>query len=129
MLGSIIIGRLKRFHITLTYVLSFLGFAFLRTAYTGHAFLAEVAPITGPMYQLFIFFMITDPPTTVKGKKAQMLVAFMVALVENFLRMTGGYVAIHAPYYALFTVGPIANLIEMAIDSRKKRNAAVPAAA
>ena len=30
--------------------------------------LADVAPITGPMYQLFIFFMITDPKTTVRTK-------------------------------------------------------------
>ena len=29
---------------------------------------AEVAPITGPMYQLFVFFMITDPKTTVRSK-------------------------------------------------------------
>ena len=31
-----------------------------------HPWLANVAPITGPMYQLFIFFMITDPKTTVR---------------------------------------------------------------
>ena len=31
--------------------------------------LAEVAPITGPMYQLFIFFMITDPKTTVHSPR------------------------------------------------------------
>ena len=41
---------------------------------TGHPFLSEVAPITGPMYQLFIFFMITDPKTTVAPKWAQALV-------------------------------------------------------
>ena len=129
LLGSVIIGRLKRFHITLTYVVSFLIFSFLRTAFTGHSFLAEVAPITGPMYQLFIFFMITDPPTTVRGHKAQMLVAFLVALVECGLRLTGGSIAIHAPYYALFTVGPIANLVELAIDARKKRAALAPVTA
>ena len=44
---------------------AFVAFAVLRAAVTGHPWLAEVAPITGPMYQLFIFFMITDPKTTV----------------------------------------------------------------
>jgi Na+-translocating ferredoxin:NAD+ oxidoreductase RnfD subunit len=122
-MGGIIIARLKRLHITLTYVVSFLVYSLLRTAFTGHRFWAEVAPITGPMYQLFIFFMITDPPTTVKGKKAQMLVAFLVATVECGLRLRGGYFGIHAPYYALFIVGPVANLIEMAIDAKKKRTA------
>ncbi|MEP7148117.1 MAG: hypothetical protein ABI857_04480 [Acidobacteriota bacterium] len=110
-LGSIIIYSLRRFHITLTYVIAFLAFSFLRSQFTGHSFLAEVAPITGPMYQLFIFFMITDPKTTVRSSKwAQCVVAFLVAAVECVLRL-GEYV--HAPYYALFLVGPITNVIDI----------------
>src|SRR5678816_1818747 len=50
-LGSIIIWRAKRFHISFTYVVSFFVFAFLRSWITGHPWRAEVAPITGPMYQ------------------------------------------------------------------------------
>ena len=41
-------------------------FSFVRSADHRHPWLASVAPITGPMYQLFIFFMITDPKTTVR---------------------------------------------------------------
>lgn len=108
-LGSIIIGRLKRFHICATYVLSFLAFAWLRHLYTGHTFWAEAAPITGPMYQLFVFFMITDPKTTVKSKTGQIITAFFIAFAEFLFRISGN---VHAPYFALFTVGPIANLIE-----------------
>src|ERR1700682_5032716 len=67
-LGSVIIWRLRRFHITGIYVASFLVFAFVRSWLTGSPWQAEVAPITGPMYQLFIFFMITDPRTTVRSK-------------------------------------------------------------
>src|SRR5689334_19256017 len=78
LLGAVITWRVKRFQITATYVLSFIAFAALRTSLTGHAFLAEVAPITGPMYQLFIFFMITDPKTTVRVRWAQCLVALLV---------------------------------------------------
>ena len=126
-LGSIIISRLKRFHITLTYVVSFVAFTFLRSAITGHPWQAELAPITGPMYQLYIFFMITDPKTTVHGKKAQMLVAFLVAAMECALRLTGGFFAIHAPYYALFIVGPIANVID--IKRAEMKAAAAPIAA
>ena len=102
----------KRFHITATYVVSFIALSFVRTAFTGHSFLAEVAPITGPMYQLFIFFMITDPKTTVKPRWAQCLVAFLVAVVEMILRLAEN---VHAPYYALAIVGPIANAIEIGI--------------
>ncbi len=115
-LGALITWRVKRFHITATYVISFLAFAALRGLITGHGFLAEVAPITGPMYQLFIFFMITDPKTTVKSKWAQCLVAFLVAAMEMVLRLAEN---IHAPYYALTIVGPIALALEIWWTSRK----------
>lgn len=116
-LGSLIISRLRRFHICFTYAVSFIAFAFLRSALPGGSnFLAEVAPITGPMYQLYIFFMITDPKTTVRTKQGQILVAFLVAAMENVLRMMGNP---HAPYFALTIVGPLANLVEIWQDSRK----------
>jgi hypothetical protein len=122
-LGTVIISRLKRFHICATYVASFLFFALVRSLITGHPFAAEVAPITGPMYQLFTFFMITDPKTTVQSKKGQILVAFLVALAEAIFRL---FQSVHAPYYALFFVGPAANLIEIWWKSRKA--VAAPAA-
>jgi len=74
-----------------------------------------VAPITGSMYQLFVFFMITDPKTTVRSRTWQCVVVFFVALIEFFLRL--GQV-VYAPIYALFLVGPAANLIEIWFDSR-----------
>jgi enediyne biosynthesis protein E5 len=114
--GAAIIASLGRFHITFTYVAAFVLFSVVRAQVTGHPWLSEVAPITGPMYQLFIFFMITDPKTTVRPKWAQALVAFLVAAVEALLRLME---FVHAPYYALFLVGPAANLIEIA---RARRN-------
>ncbi len=122
-LGSIIIWRARRFHISATYVVSFLLFALLRSWITGDPWQSEVAPITGPMYQLFVFFMITDPKTTVKSRTGQCLVAFCVALVEFVLRLDQ---VVYAPIFALFFVGPAANLIEIWLDSRPVKSA-VPA--
>ena len=122
--GAAIIASLGRFHITFTYVAAFVLFSVVRARVTGHPWLSEVAPITGPMYQLFIFFMITDPKTTVRPKWAQALVAFLVAAVEALLRLME---FVHAPYYALFLVGPTANLIEIA-RARRNRLAAPQAA-
>ena len=116
LLGVLIVYRVKRLHITMTYVLSFIALSALRSLITGHAFLAEVAPITGPMYQLFIFFMITDPKTTVKPRWAQCLVAFLVALAEMILRLAQN---VHAPYYALSIVGPVAMAIQIAKSPKK----------
>ncbi len=146
MIGAFIISRLKRFHICATYVISFFVLAWLRTAITKQPFLTEVAPITGPMYQLFTFFMITDPRTTVSSKRGQMVVAFLVALAEAFFRIypyipaayAGGeaihtwvtdVVSIHAPYFALFFVGPAANLVELWAKKRSKPGPAVAAPA
>lgn len=117
-LGAVIVWRVRRFHITATYVVSFLVFAFIRSWMTGNPWQAEVAPLTGPEYQLFIFFMITDPRTTVKSVKGQCLVAFLVALVEMALRLNQ---VVYAPFYALFLVGPAALLIEMWRQSRSQK--------
>jgi len=117
-LGSIIIWRLKRFHICLTYVVSFLMFAILRAWMVGDPIVSEISPITGPEYQLFIFFMITDPKTTVRSKSGQIVVAFLIAAVEMVLRLNS---SIYAPLYALFMVGPVAILIENWWTSYKSR--------
>jgi len=119
--GAVIIHKLGRFHITLTYVASFLLFSVVRSLVTGHPWAAEVAPLTGPMYQLYIFFMITDPKTTVRTRRGQILVAFLVAAAEAVFRLLQ---FVHAPYYALFVVGPIANLIEIARTRRARPAAA-----
>ncbi|HVF11124.1 MAG TPA: hypothetical protein VNA16_09995 [Abditibacteriaceae bacterium] len=137
-IGSIIIWNLRRFHICATYVASFLIFAVVRAAILGHwwqgvdsttawhQWLTETAPITGPVYQLFIFFMITDPKTTVKSKRGQCFVAFAVAFMEMILRLNQN---VHAPYYALFLVGPVANFIEIWWNSRRQAGVDTPAIA
>jgi Na+-translocating ferredoxin:NAD+ oxidoreductase RnfD subunit len=117
-LGSFIIWRLRRFHISATYVVSFAMFALLRSWITGDPWRSEMSPITGPMYQLFIFFMITDPKTTVSSKTGQCIVVFFVAAVESVLRL---HQVVYAPFYALFAVGPVAMLIEAWMDSRRSR--------
>jgi enediyne biosynthesis protein E5 len=119
-LGSLIVWRANRFHITATYVISFFLLGILRAHITGDPWQAEISPITGPMYQLFMFFMITDPRTTLRSWKGQCLVAFLVAVVEMLLRLDQ---SIYAPLYALFLVGPPALLIEMWVDARRKRRA------
>ena len=116
-LGSLIIYRARRFHISATYVISFFAFAFLRSWITGDPWASEISPITGPMYQLFVFFMITDPKTTVKTKLGQCIVAFLVAFAEFILRLMQ---VVYAPFYALFIVGPTANLIEIWWESRRQ---------
>lgn len=123
-LGSVIVWRAKRFNITFTYVACFVALSFLSAHITGDPWQSEISPITGPMYQLFIFFMITDPKTTVRSRVGQCIVAAAIAVLEFFFRLDS---SIYAPLYALFWIGPAALLIEMTIDWRRKRAAKMPA--
>jgi hypothetical protein len=115
LLGAVIVWRVGRAHISATYVAAFFVFSFVRSALTGVPWLATVAPITGPMYQLFIFFMITDPKTTVRSKKWQCIVVVIVAFVEMLMRLAE---VVYAPFYALFVVGSIAMVIDISRESQ-----------
>jgi Na+-translocating ferredoxin:NAD+ oxidoreductase RnfD subunit len=115
-LGLAIVYRAKRFHVTIAYVISFIILAYVRSLIVGDTFLAEVSPLTGPMYQLFIFFMITDPGTSVSTRKGRIIIVILVALVEFVLRLNS---FIYAPFYALFLVGPVAKYIDLKRSAKK----------
>jgi Na+-translocating ferredoxin:NAD+ oxidoreductase RnfD subunit len=115
-LGFFIVWRVGRLHISAAYVAMFVLLSAVRSAVTGNPWLASVAPITGPMYQLFIFFMVTDPKTTVRPKWGQIVVVCVVAIVEMVLRLAE---VVYAPFYALFLVGPSAMLIETWLALRR----------
>ena len=118
--GLAITTRVKVVHITLTYVASFLVVNALRSAVLGQPLAPEIAPITGPMYQLFIFFMITDPRTVVRTRRWQMAVAAIIAVAEALIRFASDQawplpVAFNAapPLIALALVGPVAKWIDL----------------
>jgi len=116
-LGFIIVWRVGKLHVSAAYVAAFVVFAFVRSAITGTPWLATLAPITGPMYQLFIFFMVTDPKVAVRSKRGQIVTVVAVAFVEMLFRLNE---VIYAPLYALFFVGPTALLIERTLDRRRQ---------
>jgi Na+-translocating ferredoxin:NAD+ oxidoreductase RnfD subunit len=89
--GLVIAWRARVLHVTLTYVACFIFFAVLRHFIVGGPLFAELAPITGPMYQLFVFFMVTDPRTTVSTRRGRMIVVAIVALVESVMRLAGDF--------------------------------------
>ncbi len=113
--GLVIASRVRVLHITLTYVAAFFALNTLRSLTLGQPILPEIAPITGPMYQLFVFFMITDPRTVVRGRRPQMIVAVIIALVEAMIRFASDQgwplpTAFNAApaLVALWLVGPVA---------------------
>jgi hypothetical protein len=121
-LGSLILYRLKLLHIPLVFLSAFIPLAFLRSAVTGNPWQAELAPVTWPMFQLYIFFMITDPKTITHRRWTQCLVVVVIAVVETILRL--GFRDVHSLYHALFIVGPSANLLEIWWDARHPKTQA-----
>ena len=118
--GLIIVARVGVLHITLAYVASFLILNGARALTLGQPVLPEIAPITGPMYQLFVFFMITDPRTVVKGRRKQITVAIIIAIIETLIRFASdrGWplpIGVNAApaFFALATVGPLAKWMDL----------------
>jgi Na+-translocating ferredoxin:NAD+ oxidoreductase RnfD subunit len=118
--GLLIAARVRVLHVTLTYVGCYLLLAAARSLLEGTPPLAELAPLTGPMYQLFIFFMITDPRTTVRSLRGRIAVAALVAVVEAAIRVAADHhVAALSllypapPILALAIVGPVAKAVDL----------------
>jgi enediyne biosynthesis protein E5 len=131
--GLVIAARVGVLHITLTYVASFLLLNSVRAAVLGQPVLPEIAPITGPMYQLFVFFMITDPRTVVRGRRRQIVVAVLIAVMEMLIRFASdqgwslptGFNAAPA-FFALALVGPVAKWLDLRAGPRYRSNEVVP---
>lgn len=123
--GFLILFSLGRLHVTLTYVIAFSVLSILRSLWTERPIAAELSLLTAPSYLLFMFFMITDPKTTPRTWRRRIAVTLLVAIVETILRL---FENVHAPYYALFIVFPVTNLLEIWWDARSAPKMAEPAA-
>jgi len=114
--GLLVVVRARVWHLTLSYVALFVLLAWFRTLFNGVPLRAEIAPVTGAMYTLFMLFMITDPRTVVPGRARQLWVVAAIALVECAIRMARDFDLIASdnplsfapPMYALFIVGSLA---------------------
>ena len=118
--GLVIAARVRVLHITLTYVGAFLALNSLRALALGMPILPEIAPLTGPMYQLYVFFLITDPRTVVRGRRQLIVVAVLVAVAEMLIRFASDQAwplptAFNAApaFLALATVGPVAKFLDL----------------
>jgi enediyne biosynthesis protein E5 len=134
--GLLIVSRVGVLHISLTYVASFLLLNGLRSVLLGQPLVPEIAPITGPMYQLFVFFMITDPRTVVRARRWQLAVVVIIALVESLIRYGSDQAwplptAFNAApaLVALALVGPIAKWIDLHYGRRAAAPSIVAATA
>jgi len=128
-LGGITVVRAKVWHLPLAWLAAFVAFAWLRAqVIDGGRFESELAPITGPMYTMFMFFMVTDPKTIVRGKGLQIAIAVLIAAVECAIRLLAEWdvlrsdnpLAVAPPLYALFLVGAPVLALQLWLDPPRK---------
>lgn len=118
--GLVIATRVRVVHITLSYLTAFLVLNSVRATLLHQPVLPEIAPITGPMYQLFLFFMITDPRTIVRGRRWQIIVAILIACAEALIRLASdrGWPLptafnVGPAFLALAIIGPLAKWVDL----------------
>ena len=129
--GSLVITRARLWHITGTYVACFALLAVLRSAIQGTGVGYELAPLTGPMYMLLIFFMLTDPRTVVSTRAGRVVVVVLIALLECVLRLlppTEAFKPLQAapPILSLAIIGPIAFWLDRRRLTSRPASAAPP---
>lgn len=103
-LGTFLVYKAQRLVLSLTFVATFIAGVFTRSAITGGTVEIIMGPMFGPGFQLFIFYMITDPQTTPRKRNEQIFFGVTLGAIDAYYR----YLNYHqAPFYALFTLCPI----------------------
>ena len=126
--GLLVVIRARVWHLTVGYLVLFAALAWVRTLFNQHPLLAELGPITGPMYTLFVFFMVTDPRTIVSGRQKQLFVLLLIALLECAIRMAVDFeklsgdsaLAVAPGMFALFFIGAPALWLQLREQRREK---------
>ncbi|HVS36159.1 MAG TPA: hypothetical protein VMS17_11310 [Gemmataceae bacterium] len=127
-LGALILWKVGKLHIPVVFAAVYILLLPLRCliAGPGHPWQLEIAPLTSPMYQLYMCFMITDPKTTTQRKWSQCVTVALIAVAEMLFRVSPAlygrapdWLSSDAAFFALFVVGPAANAIEIYLTPRK----------
>lgn len=102
--GVLTVYRAKRLELSAAYVAVFLAGAGIRSFLTGAPFLVVARPITGAAFQLFTFFMITDPATTPQSRTGRISFGAGLAAMDAVLRHRQFY---NGPFFALFVLSGV----------------------
>ncbi|HVE13473.1 MAG TPA: RnfABCDGE type electron transport complex subunit D [Elusimicrobiota bacterium] len=117
-LGAFTAYRASRLDVSWTYAASFFAGVVVRSVWMRKPFLSVVAPMTGAAFQLFTFFMITDPMTTPSSRKGRIAFGTALGALDNVLRV---YQVPHAPFHALFAVCAALPLLRSAAAAKAER--------
>lgn len=100
-LGTLVVVKANRLDVSLSYVAGWLLGSLVYAAAAGLPLAPVLAPFTGASFQLFTFFMVTDPVTTPSTRNRRIVFGLAVGLMENLFRF---HQSRNAHFYSLFLV-------------------------
>jgi enediyne biosynthesis protein E5 len=99
--GLLISWRAKRLGVALAYQGVFGLTALARALSYGVHPIMPLAPMTGPGFQLFSFYMVTDPATSPAALREGLIFGALVAVLDGLFRHLE---LLNAPFHALFVM-------------------------
>lgn len=106
LLGLVAVYFAKRLYVVVSYLAGFAVFAYLRHLIFGMPILLAYGPLLGAAFQLFTFFMITDPRTSPPTWKKGVVFGIAIAFVDAIFRVNK---IPNSQFYALFIVTLVMN--------------------
>lgn len=93
----------KKITLAFSYIFTFSLGAYLRSSFAGIPLIIALGPATGAAFQLFVFYMITDPKTTPSERRYQALFGLALGMIDALFRYNENK---YAPFLALFILTP-----------------------
>ncbi|MDM5335764.1 RnfABCDGE type electron transport complex subunit D [Fictibacillus enclensis] len=100
-LGLFVSYLANRHDTALSFLFGFFIFGLIRHFFFEEPLWIAIGPIMGASLQLFSFYMITDPKTTPQSRKARIIFAIMVALIDAIFR---NFSITNSQFYASFII-------------------------
>lgn len=101
LLGAIAAYAAGRLDTVVAFICGFTLFAALRHLFFEEPLFYSFGPLLGASFQLFCFFMITDPQTTPSSRRARIVIALGIACVDALLRIQE---VTNSAFYSAFLV-------------------------
>lgn len=119
LLGSFLCYKINRHTLVISYVITFVIGAWIRSLILNIPFLTILGPGTGAAFQLFIFYHITDPLTTPQKKSHQVIFAICIGVLDTYLRYEKNK---FAPFLSYFIIAGFYSFLkaQFNLDQNKK---------
>ncbi len=110
-LGFIVVNRVGRLDVGLSFLLVYAGLQFIKiVCYYGWELDVFFHNLSSGTLMLFSFFMITDPVSTPNAPKARVLWAAVIAVLA--FALSDIFYVYAAPLWALFIISPVTALLD-----------------